>query len=481
MLRRNRLISYCLTIIGLFFSALLSSCSTQSSTNTSIIETQAPESVSFTKAEVEVMERCWLKLFGTDFDQRVDNGQCTALASLLTKRTAYGADANGESLGGYEYIKLQESKGIIISKLGDVKDEVKPCDNLVLIGPNFDDIGHTVVVFRVDLVNDTIYYLDQNYAGQGIRPRTLIISQNQNNAYVLPFDCKIPADSPCDMDPLTVQSIEIDQAQDPQITSMMKIAFDSNRDGNSEIYVMDADGSNQMRVTNNQAQDAAPSWSPDGLKIVFVSDRNGPYVIFVMNADGSEQTQLINNANFSNPDWSPNGEKIVFALLTQATSNIQAMNMDGSNRSGLNDQFGDQDPSWSPDGMNIVFVSDRDNGQSDIYIMDADGSNQFRLTNDQALDSDPSWSPDGKKIVFASRRDENTDIFVMNTDGSGQIRLTTNPSLDDRPVWSPDSSMIAFVSNRDGNDEIYVMYADGSNQTRLTNNLASDSNPAWAR
>jgi hypothetical protein len=138
-----------------------------------------------------------------------------------------------------------------------------------------------------------------------------------------------------------------------------------------------------------------------------------------------------------------------------------------------------------PNGQ-IAFVSIRD-GNEDIYVMNADGSGQTRLTNDPANDLSPSWSPDGEKIAFSSFRDstegnDNEDIYVMNADdGSGQTRLTNDPADDKFASWSPDGEKIAFSSNRDnGDNEIYVMNADdGSQKIRLTNNNANDLSSDW--
>lgn len=127
----------------------------------------------------------------------------------------------------------------------------------------------------------------------------------------------------------------------------------------------------------------------------------------------------------------------------------------------------------------IAFASDRD-GNWEIYVMNADGSGQTRLTKNPARDEFPDWSPDGKKIAFVSGRDGTIDTYVMNADGTGQARLTTNPADDYRPAWSPDGSKIAFMAHRDGNTEIYVMNADGSSQTNLTQNQADDWEPSWS-
>ena len=223
----------------------------------------------------------------------------------------------------------------------------------------------------------------------------------------------------------------------PTAASADRIAFSSHRDGNREIYVMNADGSGVTRLTNNSAEDGSPAWSPDGRRIAFYSLRDGNYEIYVMNADGSGVTRLTNNS------------------------------------------ADDVTPAWSPDGRRIAFTSLRD-GNYEIYVMNADGSGQSRLTSNSAAAVYPAWSPDGRRIAFYSLRDGNYEIYVMNADGSSVTRLTNNSAGDFNPDWSPDGNRIAFDSSRDGNREIYVMNADGSGVTRLTNNSVVDYDPAWS-
>jgi len=262
-----------------------------------------------------------------------------------------------------------------------------------------------------------------------------------------------------------------------------RIAFASNRDGNDEIYVMNADGSELKNLTNNPAIDYNPAWSPDGQRIVFLSDRTGNGDIYVMNADGSKVTRLTDTpANDRRPCWSPDGRRIAFSSERDGNWEIYVMNADGSEQKNLtNNPDLDDDPSWSPNGQRIAFVSGRD-GSRDIYTMSADGSGVTRLTDSKTWQWRPSWSPDGTHIIFMYYYGDSLqwDIHVMNADGSRQMSLTNNPADDMDPTWSPDGRHIAFVSERDGNMEIYVMNTDGNGQNRLTNNPADDESPAWS-
>ena len=278
------------------------------------------------------------------------------------------------------------------------------------------------------------------------------------------------------------------------VDAQAQIAFASERNGNPEIYVMDINGKNQHRLTNNASDDWSPSWSPDGKHIVFTSERDGNKEIYVMEADGSNPRRLTENDNFDqSPSWSPDGERITFMSDRDgdfAHFDIFVMDADGGNQQNItNNPFDERHPSWSPDGKRIVFSSHRDRHfrsrfgiTSEIYVMDADGGNQQRLTKNRKNDWFPSWSPDGERIAFAADRKgdfANFEIYAIDANGGNQRRLTENRVDDWSPSWSPDGERITFSSRRDGNREIYVMDANGGNQQNLTNNPHDDWYPSW--
>ena len=277
-----------------------------------------------------------------------------------------------------------------------------------------------------------------------------------------------------------------------------RIAFASDRnvEWQAEIYLMNPDGKQIQQLTKAPKYDGEPAWSPDGKRITFVSYRNLKQIpkrgilrgeIYLMDADGSNPINLTQSVD--RPDgrssWSPDGKQIAFAsaeLLnedTLANSNIFVMEADGGNPINLtNHDALDQTPDWSPEGNRIAFSSSRD-GNWEIYVMNPDGTNPINLTNHPARDGRPDWSPDGQQIAFTSDRDNNLEIYLMNADGTNPISLTQHPAEDDRASWSPDGTRIAFESYRDENWEIYVMNADGTNPVNLTQHPDWDYTPSW--
>lgn len=275
----------------------------------------------------------------------------------------------------------------------------------------------------------------------------------------------------------------------------LRIVFNSARDGNYEIYVMNADGSGQTRLTTNppidpshpfpQSVDYLPCWSPDGTKIAFETGRDNDTLlaIYVMNDDGTNPVRLTGSGwDVYAPTWSFDGNRLAFQGTNEfpryQPSGIYIMDADGTNPVRIQpDSTSGWAPAWSPDGM-MIACDGWDGSNYQIYTMNADGTNLRQLTTG-SLNDGADWSPDGSKIAFWTNRDGNAEIYVMNTDGSDLIRLTNNAGFDAEPAWSPDGSKIAFASARDGDVEIYVMDADGTHQIRLTRSPGEDSNPDW--
>lgn len=247
-----------------------------------------------------------------------------------------------------------------------------------------------------------------------------------------------------------------------------RIAFYSERDGNAEIYVMNADGAGVTRLTNTPADEGYPAWSPDGRTISFDSDRTGNFEVFAMNADGSNVRPLTRHpARDVSATWSPDGSKIVFMSDREpgGFDAYEAAPDPAAPAARVTKTGSTWFPVFSPDGKALAFHVGRD-----VHTLPAPVSPEStprRLTTDPDNGMYPSWSPDGKRIVFMSWRTGRTELFTMNADGSDQKKLLTldrGDAID--PRWSPDGSRVAFVHLPDGPNGtaaiVCTVGADGS-------------------
>jgi TolB protein len=279
---------------------------------------------------------------------------------------------------------------------------------------------------------------------------------------------------------LMITSCSPKESKEVKIEEKAGIAF-GLRSGNTQddIWMIGIDDHNLTQLTNYPGSEWLLDWSPDSTQVLFTSDRDGRVDLYLINRDGTNLTRLTDSKEREEyASFSPDGSKILFIQWNEEVNGeIWVMNKDGSQKTNLtNTPTSEFSASWSPDGSKIVYVGYESEQGVQIYTMNADGSNRNRLTSGRN-NYYPVWSPDGTKILFVSERDsseemifpDNTEIYLMNSNGTGQKRLTRNPGNDCYPSFSPDGRKIAFinVAFQNANGRIYVMNSDGNNPTLI--------------
>ena len=264
-----------------------------------------------------------------------------------------------------------------------------------------------------------------------------------------------------------------------------KIVFYSKRDGNTEVYTMNSDGTNQTRLTFNEARDSTPVWSPNGRQIAFHSYRDGNAEVYVMDADGSNQRNLTRRPAIDGyPDWSPDGNQIVFDSNHNRNEdqmiNLFIMDADGSNVKQITDLPFASKPRWSPDGEWILFESG-----VDIDVIRIDGTGQWKVSerkpNTGMFLGD--WSPGGNRILYTEAVDWHVNssfpvIATLHPAGRQKVFKTVRVPVPRRPfkvaMFSADGESILFSGQTDGAWNIYRFGLVDKELIQLTDNPGAD-------
>jgi len=279
-----------------------------------------------------------------------------------------------------------------------------------------------------------------------------------------------------------------------------RIAFASDEDGDFDIYVLDLSTGEITRLTDNDAADRTPAWSPDGSRLIYVSDEAGDDDLYVIDADGGRPLQVTHSTEHDRaPAWSPDGSQVAFARETANGSDVMTFNTacisnpEGC-ESGLRTLVGggyDREPAWSADGRRLALSTAAFPGLPTAIGVLKPGDDEVRpLVGTGLTDFSPAWSPDGRWIAFASNRSGDYDLWAMSPDGGAVVQITRSTTVEVQPKWSPDGAFIVFASDRRaGTDfDLYVLDArclDTNPETcedsviALTDGPDDALDPAW--
>ena len=271
-----------------------------------------------------------------------------------------------------------------------------------------------------------------------------------------------------------------------------KLAFVSDRnrqrlDGTvenrevKEIYVADYDGANQRRLTVSRQLNLNPSWAPDSRSLAYTTYRPNPDIFVSRIYEGVLQNPTKGVGTNYVPVFSPDGKQIAFMSARDGNPEIYVMNADGSNiRRLTNHPAGESSPTWSPSGAQIAFTSDR-TGKPQIYLVNVDGSNFQRVTMDETEADRPTWSPAPyNEIAFAGRTSgSGFDIKVYELSTRTTRRVTNGEGTNESPAFSPGGRHIAFTSTRSGRTQVYTVDRLGRDLKQITRD-GSNQTPAWS-
>ena len=243
-----------------------------------------------------------------------------------------------------------------------------------------------------------------------------------------------------------------------------KIAFVGRKDNSSEIYTINFDGSNPVRITTCNSLTLLPHWSPDGSEISFTSYKAGNPDCYITNLI-SRKTRKVSSFSGLNllTSWFSDGKKVLLVLSKGGNEDIYIKHLSSGKLQRLTKNRSiEVSPMWSPDGRKIAFVSNR-SGSPQIFVMDSEGKNIRRLTFEGSYNSSPCWSPDGTRIAYEGSSNGRFQIFSIGVNGDNPMQLTFEAGGAESPSWSPDGRYLAFSSKRGGRSRVCLINSNGLN------------------
>ena len=262
--------------------------------------------------------------------------------------------------------------------------------------------------------------------------------------------------------------------------ALTSIAFQSDRDGFQELYLMDYDGRNQRRISGHKSTSGYSDWSPAGDAIAYMSYFAGSPGLYYVELATGKKLPMYNEGTLNlSPSFSPDGKSIAFAHSEKSNVDVYRCDRVCQKPVRLTSSGAiDTNPSWSPDGQQLAFTSSR-SGRPNVYVMNLDGSNVRRISFEGNYNDGASWQPGGNHIAYASREGNAFRIAATNLIDLKTRILTSGPDSYEEPCYSPDGRRILFTVRRGKQSQVYVMNADGGDWRQLTHE-GNSSGADWS-
>lgn len=258
-----------------------------------------------------------------------------------------------------------------------------------------------------------------------------------------------------------------------------RIAFVSDKNGKKQIFVMDYDGANVLRFTDDKLA-VAPSFNHQGTKLAYTAYRPiYPDVLVMSYPGGSRQAVARFPGLNSGAAFSPDGSKLAIILSKDGNPELYVMSAGGSDspRRLTRTRGGESSPSWSADGSEIVYSSD-EGGRPQIYTIPSSGGTGTRITSSPAYNTSPDWSSESGLITYSSLSGQ-WAISVLDPKGGGGKVVYSKGSCED-PSWAPDGRHIVFSRRDGGGSELYVLDTKTEEAVQLSNNFGNCTEPSWS-
>jgi len=258
-----------------------------------------------------------------------------------------------------------------------------------------------------------------------------------------------------------------------------KIVFTSVRNGNAEVCVINADATGFENLTDDNAYDDQPALSPDGTEVVFVSNRDGNRELYLMNLASGDVVRLTNTDDSEiDPAFAADASGVIYTLETDEGRDVYELDLVSGESRALYAGEEDERMAYQGPGGKIVYVAAVD-GDDEIMLKDSSGRKQ--LTDSPGIDFMPTVTANGKQVFFVTVREGDYDLYLMNADGSDERPFLNTGTSEGRGAPSPDGDYVAVANEETGTLNIYIYDMDGNLVSQLTNDAYDNYEPHWSK